>query len=163
MEKKFKLQIVGDMANMWISTCAPEMNKTDQVFWIFQSTSLGKKIKMTIVGHLNIYFKIFPLLPNQVCAHRMLSVFTSHQHILVILWPISQCFPIPTGGEGYRFAPQIYEAFPVWVACAWCPPSFESWSKQTCSSFVCMHDSPLLEHHRFCKCLAPVAAEAILK
>lgn len=69
--KKLKLQVAGYMVTMWIPTCAPEVNKTDQVFWIFQSTSLGKKInwlKPTITGHLNIYFQTFPLYQSRcVC------------------------------------------------------------------------------------------------
>lgn len=61
--------MAGDMANMWISTCAPEVNKTDQVFWILQSTSLGKKDQNDNRGALEHLFQNFPIITKPgVCT-----------------------------------------------------------------------------------------------
>lgn len=127
-------------------------------------------LKMTIMGHLNIYLQTFTLLPKQVYVHIFISLTNTAflhciKNILVyFLTHLSVFSSYLLGVRDMEVAPQIYEVFPVFLLLLHCvsrPPSLQqSWSKQTCSSFVCMHDSPLLEHNRGCKHISPSAAAA---
>lgn len=80
-------------------------------------------LKMTIMGHLNIYLQTFTLLPKQVYVHIFISLTNTAflhciKNILVyFLTHLSVFSSYLLGVRDMEVAPQIYEVFPVFCCC----------------------------------------------